>query len=413
MQAFTPLRTKVDTNTALVVLDTNVLLAPYKTSATALNEIRRIYTQLRSEKRLVIPAQVAREFGRNRPNLVASLYKQVVDFRTLAINGRYEPPPVLQELPEHKKAREALDKMQEALKTFRSSLDALANTVAQWQHTDPVLDVYERLFDGSVVHELAIPAEEVEKMRKDRYEAKLPPGYKDKGKDDGGIGDLLIWLTLKQVARQRELDVLFVTEDAKEDWFHRAGDTPVFPRHELALEFAEHVYGRAFGQTNLSDFLRTFGAKEEVVAEVRENERDPFTQGARAVQRRILNHIASVATPDDHFARQVRVPHFSFSYASDNAVCGAIVVEDGYSSTELQTRINRAVLHGREMKVSEFVVVLAVDGEYVAHLSRFAEMLSFADSAILVHGWETGFVTFLNTAKHPTLRRAFEVNTSF
>jgi hypothetical protein len=29
-----------------------------------------------------------------------------------------------------------------------------------------------------------------------RYKNKVPPGYKDASKDDGGIGDFLIWKTL-------------------------------------------------------------------------------------------------------------------------------------------------------------------------------------------------------------------------
>ena len=68
-----PVRAVADNSTALVVLDTNVLLAPYRTSTGALGEIAKVYGMLQKERRLLVPGQVAREFARNRPNLVSRL----------------------------------------------------------------------------------------------------------------------------------------------------------------------------------------------------------------------------------------------------------------------------------------------------------------------------------------------------
>lgn len=62
-----------------VVLDTNVLLIPYGAGANSLSEIVEIYSEIKSRNRLFVPAQVAREFVKNRPNKLAQLYQGISD----------------------------------------------------------------------------------------------------------------------------------------------------------------------------------------------------------------------------------------------------------------------------------------------------------------------------------------------
>jgi len=60
----------------LVVLDTNALLVPYLIGKDSIEQIRGTYEKLVSEKRLLIPSQVAREFAKNRANKLTELYQQ-------------------------------------------------------------------------------------------------------------------------------------------------------------------------------------------------------------------------------------------------------------------------------------------------------------------------------------------------
>lgn len=60
-----------------IVLDTNVLLIPLSTGSRSLEEVERIYTKLISEDRLYIPAQVAREYAKNKPEKIKNLYHQL------------------------------------------------------------------------------------------------------------------------------------------------------------------------------------------------------------------------------------------------------------------------------------------------------------------------------------------------
>lgn len=56
-------------DSAAIILDTNVLLVPFAVSPQSLDEIRGTYSKLTAAKRLFVPAQVAREFARNRAGL--------------------------------------------------------------------------------------------------------------------------------------------------------------------------------------------------------------------------------------------------------------------------------------------------------------------------------------------------------
>lgn len=270
--AFSAVERHADPRTATICLDTNVLLAPYRSSAETLDAIRKAFTSLQAAQRLIVPAQVAREFARNRLSTISELHKQLRDARSAVITGKFDAPLILHSVAAFGDATRELGKAGVALKRYRAALDKLIATVEGWQTSDPVLEVYEKIFRPYVVRELSIKADDLEEIRKARYDAQIPPGYRDRGKADGGVGDLAIWLTILEVGKTNGQDVILVSEDRKDDWFHRSGDLAVFPRYELIEEFAEATAGRSFDILSLSALLGAYGAAESVVREVKERE---------------------------------------------------------------------------------------------------------------------------------------------
>jgi hypothetical protein len=75
----------------------------------------------------------------------------------------------------------------------------------------------------------------------------VPPGYKDSGKNnkkmygdlliDNKYGDLIQWLQIIQKAKSICSNVIFVTDDAKEDWWWQSNGKTIGPRPELVTEF--------------------------------------------------------------------------------------------------------------------------------------------------------------------------------
>src|SRR5258708_20454454 len=136
-RAFATSLARPDLRSALVFPDTNVLLAPYRGSSETLQAIRKTYEILRSAKRIIVPAQVAREFARNRLNLLADVHKYVRDAKSLSFSGHFAPPPILSGTTECEEAKKQLEGAAIALKAYRAALDQLAEKIGGWQKTRP------------------------------------------------------------------------------------------------------------------------------------------------------------------------------------------------------------------------------------------------------------------------------------
>lgn len=79
---------------------------------------------------------------------------------------------------------------------------------------------------------------EISKVGAYRYSEKIPPGYMDVKEKEGmqKYGDLYVWYQILEYASQKHNDVLFITNDKKEDWYDSGLEAP---RFELLKEFNE------------------------------------------------------------------------------------------------------------------------------------------------------------------------------
>jgi hypothetical protein len=134
------------------------------------------------------------------------------------------------------------------------------------------LYLYSQLFDESVIVDLQLDKEEIKKDLLRRQVHHIPPGYKDAGKDDSGIGDLLIWYTILELGKVHKKSVIFVSGDGKPDWFKQSQNVALHLRYELIDEFRRKSEGQAFHVVKFSRFLKLFGASNQLVEEVRQEE---------------------------------------------------------------------------------------------------------------------------------------------
>jgi rRNA-processing protein FCF1 len=264
--SFGPARLAEIIDNGMIVLDTNALLVPYKTGRASLDEIKKTFTKLISAKRLVVPGQVAREFAKHRPEQLKNLYQQIAARRQG--QPKKEGYPLLAELNEYKKVLESDEKVEKALEASRKATDALLSTVKSWLWNDPISSLYRELFKDGVIVDPPIKEGFDDDLQR-RSTNKIPPGYKDAGKDDGGPGDLLIWHTILHVGQLHKKHAMFVTGEEKSDWWHRSSDGPLYPRYELLEEYRGASIGQTFHIMTFAELLKQFGAKEEVVEEVR------------------------------------------------------------------------------------------------------------------------------------------------
>lgn len=268
----------------LVVLDTNVLLLPYTIGSKSLGEIKDTYKQLIEDNKLAIPGQVVREFAKNRPNKLSEIYQQVSNYKS-KINKIDTPKyPLLENQSAYCSAIEYQYKINELFAKYTKELDNILKYIKNLNWDDHVSLMYAELLKGEHVIELKYEQEELVKEFEERSKNNIPPGFRDKGKSDGGIGDFLIWKTILQLGNEKNCDLIFVSADEKNDWYHQSMNQPLYPRYELVQEYRRISKGATFRILNLSSLLELYGATKEAVHEIKSIEKERIAESNQEVK---------------------------------------------------------------------------------------------------------------------------------
>ena len=224
---------------AVFVFDTNILLNLYRytesTRKNLLDSIKKI------KDRIWIPYQVAYEFMKDRPDIIfeterryEDLIKQGDQFiRNLSNDLRIPSDDAsLNEL--HEKIKTWIgDRKRNDLSVTHPSKDGLL---------DEILD----LFEGKVGEKPSKDAyDKIVNEGNERYKKKIPPGFKDieksKRGDNSEFGDLLVWKEIIAYSKDCKKDIIYVTNDKKEDWWEIHYGKTLGPRIELKKEFSEET----------------------------------------------------------------------------------------------------------------------------------------------------------------------------
>ncbi|MHC8358278.1 PIN-like domain-containing protein [Pseudomonas sp. LB3P81] len=265
-------------NTCIVTLDTNVLLAPYKLRKESINEIEKIYKELKNQKRIFLSKQAAREFAANKSTKLSEIHNSIYD-RKVKLKQLPEYP-ILFDLPEYKDLQKSTNELKEYIEKYNSNLESIGDKIKSWVWHDPVVQMYKctnvqmykGIFSPEVVVEHELTDEELAKdlIRREKY--KIPPGYKDASKDDNSEGDLSVWHTILNLGKKYKTDMVFVSEDRKPDWWNRSNGNPLVPKYELIHEYQNVSEGASIHLLILSEFLKIFDAPQEVIKEVQSEE---------------------------------------------------------------------------------------------------------------------------------------------
>lgn len=259
-------------NDCIFILDTNVLLLPYTTTSSGFDEIKKAFSKLIEKKQLFIPAQVAREFAKNRPEKIKNLFQQLNNIKSKVNKPSTGQYPLLESLPEYKEAIELEKQIQEVNSKYSKKISELLDEIKNWRWNDPISSVYRNLFKPEFIVEISKSEDDIIKELERRNKYSIPPGFNDKSKDDLGVGDLIIWFTILEIAKEKNKDIIFVSGDEKNDWFYRSENQSLYPRFELITEFKNTIEDKTFHIIKLSQLLNLLGATEEAVQEVQINE---------------------------------------------------------------------------------------------------------------------------------------------
>ncbi len=256
---------------ALIILDTNTLLLPYVIGPNSIKEIKSAYTKLLKQNRLYIPGQVVREFLDNRTNKIKELFQQFnrKKIKKYGNQGKYT---LLEGIKEYEEVLEIEKKLSDLENEYSKATDKVLEIIQEWGWNDPVSSIYRQLFSKDVIYDPNLNHDHIQSELERRYGQKLPPGYKDSAKDDKGVGDLIIWFTILEIAGKQKKDVIFVSTDQKSDWWCRSEGQLLSPRFELIDEFRRKTNGHSLAIIKFSDFISLYTKNKETIEEVRKEE---------------------------------------------------------------------------------------------------------------------------------------------
>jgi hypothetical protein len=242
---------------AIFIPDANVLLHSLRHTTEVREELLRLLEVLGDA--LWVPYQVGLEFQRNRLE---------VEFGSLdAYDGLIRDQEAIVDKARDRlrqvRAHPTIDVHKEiaALDMFASDFRArmeAARAAHPAAEIGGVLERLTKLLENRVGDKLKPDAlAALKKEGEDRYAKKVPPGYKDAKKDGefDKFGDLIIWKEMIAKAKAEKRPIIFISDDAKEDWWWIHRGRKIGPRPELIEEFAAAA-GVGFHIYEFSQFLR-------------------------------------------------------------------------------------------------------------------------------------------------------------
>lgn len=264
-------------NNALVVFDTNVLLSLYRLQLDARADMLSAMKGFKD--RLWMPFQVGYEYHERRLeeacrpiDSLRSLNDKVVKFAK-EIEDDYGKNPYIKDFKSVNRALKSLgDRINKQLE------DSLCDC-PNFMREDAILSELTNLYEGKVGDAYNDERlKEIFTTGEDRYTKKIPPGYKDAAKKTGDrhrFGDLIIWYQIIEKSKKEGRDILFVTDDKKEDWWQLHNGDKIGPRRELVIEFRKETGNHLIGFYTPDRFLsvanerKTVSVKKKTIEEVK------------------------------------------------------------------------------------------------------------------------------------------------
>lgn len=255
---------------SIFIFDTNILLNLYRYSEeTSLKLIETI----EALKNIWIPYQVGLEFYRKRLIVISDQKKSFEEFEKKmndiinTVEDKNRNPFFSSDL---------LSKLKLIREDIKKEVDIKKEFYDKTLTKDILLERINKLFDNKVGKEPT--SEELKTIYNEgekRYKDNIPPGFKDNSKPGNDkFGDLIIWKQIINKAKVDSIDVIFISDDRKEDWWLDHQGKTISPRPELLKEFNIetnkncHFY-KPFQFLEFSNKYLDSKVKDEVIEEVK------------------------------------------------------------------------------------------------------------------------------------------------
>lgn len=215
-----------------IIMDTNILLNFYRYSKETTEKLINILEK--NKDRLYLHELVLKEFFKNKDTIIKSHcdIKRNIEKSLNKIQDIFN-----KEIKNYKHMQVRKKELEKIMGTFESSMKEEIDRYStdDFKENDYVLDHILDLFNDRMIDDFNEETRKKEiKTAQDRYKNKIPPGYKDENKDENRMyNDYFIWKQTMDFAEKNKKNIIFITEDKKEDWIESTNK----PRLELLNEF--------------------------------------------------------------------------------------------------------------------------------------------------------------------------------
>ena len=217
----------------IIVCDTNVYLNVYRYSPEFTEFSMKCLNEIRGK--IVVPATVDIEYRKhckseyfamkNRVKKATSNILSQIDLSKKKISNTCDllkslQYPDIDELSE--KLEDSMITAEQEVENFFEDRSVLEQIADAWGKKDLISELFEEVvcerriapFSQSELYSICENGEE-------RYKKQIPPGFKDAKNKDGirKYSDLIIWKEIISYAKKNQLNIIFVTDDVKPDWW--------------------------------------------------------------------------------------------------------------------------------------------------------------------------------------------------
>lgn len=259
----------------IFVFDANTLINLYRYSDSTRKDFLLAVTKLKDK--LFMPYQVGYEYHSNRHFVIDTLNNS---YNTLliSINDIFEKnmTNLLNQYLRHPSIQiNSIKKLKDDfLKKVGNELEKQIKNHPNFKNNDEILIQLTELYENKVG--IQFTKEELKKIYsegRERYEEHIPPGYKDletkqKKGEQHIFGDLIIWKEMILFAKKEKKDIVFITDDRKEDWWTIENGKTIRPREELIKEFYD-LTGLRILIYNADNFLH-FAKERKLVTKIKD-----------------------------------------------------------------------------------------------------------------------------------------------
>lgn len=250
-------------NNSKISLDTNVLLNIYRYSKETSD--KTLYLLNKIKDRLIFSYYVAFEFTKNRKKVESASIEEYKKYQS-KIESKYEE--IINELKsisnnklaqKDKLIESVIKNKEKVLQNFDSSIDKKMEVFKSGLEKEIC-----QLFEGKIIDKYSdIEFESIKAEGIRRQKNQIPPGYKDEEK--GENGDYYIFKQLIDYSKNNDIDIIFVTDDVKEDMFQTIRGIKS-PRPELLNEFNKETNHKLIIMT-VQEFLNNKIIFDEDISE--------------------------------------------------------------------------------------------------------------------------------------------------